>query len=259
MSDETVSVGDALVCKVKEVTNFGLLLENEDIKDKEIFLHISEIPKERNIQDFKVGQIVAVKVIEISRTGERIFVSLRQLSKAEAHSVMRRWRMENRALEIFNKVAAMFSVPNEVLEDTIEKIVERYGSLTEALRMAIMEGENTLARTKLSNEVREAIYELATKELIKKRVKKKILIRLYFIDKHGLEKLKTVLGEIEKTRIKDVKVEVRVVAAPRYSITLSSSDPKKIKKASDEIMARLNEIVKREGGVLKTLERPEDF
>jgi translation initiation factor 2 alpha subunit (eIF-2alpha) len=50
-----------------------------------------------------------------------------------------------------------------------------------------------------------------------------------------------------------VTVEVKVVAAPRYSITLSSSEPKKIKKVSDEVAARLGEIVRREGGILKTL------
>ncbi|MEM2930551.1 MAG: S1 RNA-binding domain-containing protein [Thermoproteota archaeon] len=254
MPGEKVSAGDLLVCRVKEITDFGLLLENEDIRDREVFLHVSEIPRERNVQDFKVGQMVAVKVIKISRTGERIFVSLKQLSKTEARSVMRRWRAEKKALEIFNEVAARFSIPYEVLEETEEKLIEKYGSLTEALRIAIMEGENTLARTKLSNEARETIYELASKELIKKKARRRILVRLYFTDKHGLKKLKTVFGEIEKTGTKDVAVEARVVAAPRYSITLSSTEPKKIKKVADEILKRLNEAVKREGGVLKTLE-----
>ncbi|MEM3660794.1 MAG: hypothetical protein QXU11_10435, partial [Thermoproteota archaeon] len=143
---------------------------------------------------------------------------------------------------------------SDVLEDTKEKLVEKYGSLTEALRIAIMEGENTLARTKISGDARDAIYELAAKELIKKKVKKKMLVRLYFIDKHGLKKLKTVFGEIEKMGTKDITVEVKVIAAPRYSITLSSSEPKKIKKLSDEIMVKLGEIAAREGGILKTLE-----
>ncbi|MGB9718340.1 MAG: S1 RNA-binding domain-containing protein [Thermoproteota archaeon] len=254
MPGETVSAGDLLVCRVKEITDFGLLLENEDIKDREIFLHVSEIPRERSIQDFKTGQMIAVKVIKISRTGERVFVSLKQLNKAEARTAMRKWRAEKKASDIFNEVAARFSIPSEVLEDTKEKLVEKYGSLTEALRIAIMEGENTLARTKISGEAREAIYELAAKELIKKKAVKKMLVRLYFVDKQGLKKLKTVFGEVEKMGTRDVKVEVRVVAAPRYSITLSSSEPKKIKKVSDEIAARLSEIVKREGGVLKTLE-----
>jgi translation initiation factor 2 subunit 1 len=254
MPGETVSAGDLLVCKVKEITDFGLLLENEDVKDREIFLHVSEIPKERTLQDFKTGQMIAVKVIKISRSGERVFVSLKQLNKAEARSAMRKWRAEKKAEEIFNEVMARFSIPSEVLEDTKEKLVEKYGSLTEALRIAIMEGENILARTKISGEARDAIYELAARELIKKKAVKKMLVRLYFTDKHGLKKLKTVFGEIEKMGTKDVSVEVKVVAAPRYSITLSSSEPKKIKKLSDEIAARLSEIAAREGGVLRILE-----
>jgi len=254
MPGETVSAGDLLVCRVKEITDFGLLLENENIRDREVFLHVSEIPKERSIQDFKIGQMIVVKVIKISRTGERIFVSLRQLSKAEARSEMRRWRAEKKALEIFNEVAARFSIPSEVLEDTREKLVEKYGSVTAALRIGIMEGENTLARTKISSEAREAIYELAAKELIKKKARKRMLVRLYFTDKYGLKKLKTVFGEIEKMGTKNVTVEAKVVAAPRYSITLSSNEPKKIKKVSDEVAARLGEIVRREEGILKTLE-----
>ncbi|MBO3832038.1 MAG: S1 RNA-binding domain-containing protein [Candidatus Brockarchaeota archaeon] len=255
MPGETVSAGDLLVCRVKEITDFGLLLENEDIKDREVFLHVSEIPKERSMQDFKIGQMIVVRVIKISRSGERVFVSLKQLNKAEARSVMRKWRAEKKAVEIFNQVAARFSIPSDVLEDTKERLVEKYGSLTEALRIAIMEGENTLARTKISGDARDAIYELAARELIKKKVKKKMLVRLYFIDKHGLKKLKTVFGEVEKMGTRDVTVEVKVIAAPRYSITLSSSEPKKIKKLSDEIAARLSEIAAREGGILKTLEK----
>lgn len=254
MPVETVSAGDLLVCRVREITDFGLLLENESITNREVFLHVSEVPRERSVQDFKIGQMIAVKVIKISGTGGRIFVSLKQLSKTEARSAMRRWRAEKKALEIFNEVAARLSIPRETLEETEEKLVKKYGSMTEALRIAIMEGENTLARTKLSNEAREAIYELAAKELIKKKAKKKMLVRLYFTDKHGLKKLKTVFGEIEKMRTKDVSVEAKVVAAPRYSITLSSSEPKKIRRVADEIVKRLSEIVKRERGVLKTLE-----
>ncbi|MGQ9690900.1 MAG: S1 RNA-binding domain-containing protein, partial [Thermoproteota archaeon] len=168
MYHETISAGDMLVCRVKEITDFGLLLENEEISNKEVFLHVSEIPREKSLDDFKSGQIVVVRVTKIGKTGERIFVSLKQMNKVEERSVLRRWRTEKKALEIFNEVAIKYSIPSEVLKDTKRKLVERYGSLTEALRMAIMEGENTLARTKLSNEAREAIYDMATKELIRK-------------------------------------------------------------------------------------------
>jgi translation initiation factor 2 subunit 1 len=254
MYHETISAGDLLVCRVKEITDFGLLLDNEEITGKEIFLHVSEIPREKSLQDFKIGQMIVVRIIKISRTGERLFVSLKQLSKAEARSVMRSWRAEKKALEIFNEVAAKHSIPSEVLEDTKRKLVEKYGSVTEALRKAVMEGENTLARTRLSGEAREAVYELAAKELIRKKAKKTMLVRLYFTDKHGLRKLKKVFEEIEKMSGKDVMVETRVVAAPRYSITLLSHDPKRIKKAAEEVLAKINDLSKEEGGILKILE-----
>ncbi|MGC8831802.1 MAG: S1 RNA-binding domain-containing protein [Thermoproteota archaeon] len=254
MYHETVSAGDLLVCRVKDITDFGLLLDSEEITDREVFLHVSEIPRGRSLQDFKIGQMVVVRIIKISRTGERVFVSLKQLSKAEARSVMRSWRAEKKALELFNDVAAKYSIPNEVLEDTKRKLVEKYGSVTEALRKAVMEGENTLARTRLSNEAREAVYELASKELIRKKAKKTILVRLYFTDKNGLEKLKSVFGEVEKMSGKDVTVETKVVAAPRYSITLSSHEPKRIKKAAEEVLVKLNEMSKEKGGTLKILE-----
>lgn len=254
MYHETVSAGDFLVCRVKEITDFGLLLDNEEIMDREIFLHVSEIPRGRSLQDFKTGQVVVVRIIKISRTGERIFVSLKQLSKAEARSVMRSWRAEKKALEIFNEVAAKHSIPSESLEDTKRKLVEKYGSVTEALRKAIMEGENTLARTRLSSEARETVYELAAKELIRKRAKKTMLVRLYFTDKHGLEKLKKVFEEVEKMSGREVTVETRVIAAPRYSITLLSHEPKKIKKVAEDVLVKLNEASKENGGILKTLE-----
>lgn len=254
MYHETVSAGDLLVCRVKEITDFGLLLDSEEITGREIFLHVSEIPRERSLQDFKIGQVVVVRIIKISRTGERIFVSSKQLSKAEARSVMRRWRAEKKALEIFNEVATKHSIPSEVLEETRRKLVEKYGSVTEALRKAVMEGENILARTRLSSEAREALYELAAKELIRKKAEKTIIVRLYFTDKYGLEKLKKVFDEVEKVSEKDVTVETRVVAAPRYSITLLSHEPKRIKKALEEALIKLNEASRKEGGILKILE-----
>lgn len=243
-----------LVCRVKEITDFGLLLENEEISNKEVFLHVSEIPREKRLDDFKSGQIVVVRVTKIGKTGERIFVSLKQMNKVEERSVLRRWRTEKKVLEIFNEVAIKYSIPSEVLKDTERKLVERYGSLTEALRMAIMEGENTLARTKLSNEAREAIYDMATKELIRKRARKTILVRLYFTDKYGLNKLKNLFEAIEKMTTKQVTIETRVVAAPRYSIIISSHEPKRLKKVSEDIMTKLDEMSKEGRVVLKVLE-----
>jgi translation initiation factor 2 subunit 1 len=253
MSTKTVSMGDLLVCRVKEITDFGLLLDNEQMASKEIFLHVSEIPKEMDLQDFKEGQVVVVKVTKISRTGERIFVSMKQLSKSEARLTLRKWRAEKRALEILNEVAEKFSIPNDALEDAKEKLAERYGSITEALRVAVMEGENILARTRISDEAREALYELAAKELIRKEAVRRILVQLYFLDKYGIENLKSVFEEIEKKRTKDVMIEARVVAAPRYSITIYSHKPKKLKKIAEEVIEKLNEEAKERGGVFKVL------
>lgn len=253
MSRETVSAGDLLVCKVKEITDFGLLLDNEEVTDKEIFLHVSEIPKEMDLHDFKEGQIIVVKVIKTSRTGERIFVSMKQLSRSEARSILRKWRAEKKALEILNEIAEKYSIPSEVLEDTKNKLVERYGSITEALRAAVMEGENILARTRIGEEARRALYELAAKELVRKEAVERIIVQLYFVDKYGVENLKSVFEEIEKMRAKDVAIEARVVAAPRYSVTVYSHDPKKVKKFSEEVIAKLSEASRERGGVFKIL------
>ncbi|MBO3839644.1 MAG: S1 RNA-binding domain-containing protein [Thermoproteota archaeon] len=253
MSRETVSAGDLLVCKVKEITDFGLLLDNEEITDKEVFLHVSEIPKEMDLHDFKEGQIIVVKVIKTSRTGERIFVSMRQLSRSETRSILRKWRAEKKALEILNEVAEKYSIPSEVLEDTKNKLVERYGSITEALRVAVMEGENILARTRISEEARRALYELAAKELVRKEAVKRLIVQLYFVDKYGVENLKSIFEEIEKMRAKDVTIEAKVVAAPRYSVTVYSHEPKKVKKVVEEVIAKLSEVSREKGGVFKIL------
>jgi len=253
MSRETVSAGDILVCKVKKITDFGLLLDNEEISDKEVFLHVSEIPKEMDLHNFKEGQIIVVKVIKMSKTGERIFVSMKQLSRSEARSTLRKWRAEKKALEILKTVAEKYSIPSEVLEEARNKLVERYGSITEALRVAVMEGENILARTRVSEEARRALYELAAKELIRKEAVKRIIVQLYFIDKYGVENLKSVFEEIEKMRAKDVTIEAKVVAAPRYSVTVYSHEPKKVKKAAEEIVAKLSEAVRKKGGVFKII------
>jgi len=253
MNREDVSAGDILVCRVKEITDFGILLDSEDIISKEIFLHVSEIPKERSLQDFKEGQIIVVKVMKTSRTGERIFVSMKQLSKSEARSTLRKWRAEKKAIRILDQIAEEYSIPDEVLEDAKSRLVERYGSITEALRAAVMEGENILARTRISEEARRAIYELAAKELIRKEAMKRIIVQLYFVDKHGVEKLKRVFEEVEKMRLKDVSIETKVVAAPRYLITIHSHEPRKVKKVAEEVLTKLGEMSKGMGGAFKIL------
>ncbi|MEM1557315.1 MAG: S1 RNA-binding domain-containing protein [Thermoproteota archaeon] len=253
MGRETISAGDLLVCRVKEITDFGLILDNEEIIDKEIFLHVSEIPKEIDLQDFKEGQIIVVKVIKMSRTGERIFVSMKQLSKSEARSTLRKWRAEKKALGILNQVAEKYSIPNDVLEDAKSKLIERYGSITDALRVAVMEGENILARTRISEEARRAIYELAAKELVRKEAVKRIIVQLYFIDKYGVENLKSVFEEVEKMRLREVIIETKVIAAPRYLVTIYSHEPKKVKKVAEEALVKLSELSKKRGGVFKVL------
>lgn len=253
MSNETVSAGELLVCRVKEITDFGLLLDNEEITDKEIFLHVSEISKEMDIEDFRKGQVIVVRVIKTSKTGERIFVSMKQLSKSEARSTLRRWRAEKKALGILTQVAEKYSIPNEILEDIKNKLIERYGGINEAFKAAVIEGENIFARTRISEDVRKAIYELIAKEIIKKEAIKKILVQAYFIDKYGIKNLKSIFEEIEKMKTKDVTIEAKVVAAPRYLIVIHSREPKKVKKVSEEIVAKLSQLAKEKGGVFKVL------
>ncbi|MGQ9690648.1 MAG: hypothetical protein ACUVQY_05205, partial [Thermoproteota archaeon] len=86
------------------------------------------------------------------------------------------------------------------------------------------------------------------------RGRKTILVRLYFTDKYGLNKLKNLFEAIEKMTTKQVTIETRVVAAPRYSIIISSHEPKRLKKVAEDIMTKLDEMSKERGGILEVLE-----
>jgi translation initiation factor 2 alpha subunit (eIF-2alpha) len=73
-----------------------------------------------------------------------------------------------------------------------KKAVEKYGSLGNALRVALEEGPKTLVRIGVPAELCGEILTLARKELIKKETRRTKRIKMLFTKPNGVDLLKRV-------------------------------------------------------------------
>lgn len=77
---EKVNLGDVLSGTVSTILDYGIIVDLKQVKG---LLHVSELSwsKDKKLKDFKVGDAIDVKVIELDKDNKKIKLSLKQLSE----------------------------------------------------------------------------------------------------------------------------------------------------------------------------------
>jgi translation initiation factor 2 alpha subunit (eIF-2alpha) len=233
---------ELVVGEVVGFEEYGAILKLEDY-DKDAFLHISEIQLkrgERMESKLKLRSKIVVRVLREDKKSNKVFVSLKQISEEEAKSKMRMWKERKNAVSMVQKVIEDKIDDKSFLTRVEKKAVEKYGSLGNALRVALEEGPKTLVRIGVPAELCGEILTLARKELIKKETRRTKRIKMLFTKPNGVDLLKRVVADASAPA-DGIYVVVRSQAPPLYYVTAYGTDPKKTSSRLDEVA---DEIVK---------------
>ena len=227
---------ELVIVVIKKIMPYGAFCILPEYNNLEAFLHVSEVASRwiKNIHEFiSEGQRHVMKVYRVDRTKGQVDVSLKRVSEEEKKQKLELIRTEKRGEMLLEQ--AMKSVPNLKVEAPAVKILieAEFGDVYSCFKEASFSGEKALEKIDLPKELKAKIIEVGKKSIKKPTVDVKAIVSLVCYNSTGLSDLKKILGHED--------VSVHYMGAPRYQISLTSSD---YKKAEKKLLSVLEEMEK---------------
>lgn len=232
--------GELVVCSVKRITPFAAWVELNEYPEVDGMIHISEVAGKwiYDIRDYvKLNKQYVAKVIRIDYQKNFVNLSLKRVSKRDEKKKLNEFRKEQRAEKILEQAAKLIGKTlDQAYEEIGFEIQEKFGSLYDFFEN-IRKSEKHFSKLKISKKWKNALIETVKKCLKEKIVKITAELELRCFESDGIERIKSVLLDLEKKGL-----DVKYVSAPRYRIEIKTTDPKEMEK---KLIADLEEFVKK--------------
>jgi translation initiation factor 2 subunit 1 len=248
---EWPEVGDLVIAKIEEVTDFGAYVKLDEFNKKGL-LHISEISSSwiRNIRDFiREGQTVVLKVLRVDAEKEHVDLSLRRVTKRERIEKIMSWKKERKGETLLRNLAEKTRLSTDEVYQKAGALMEKEYGLYEGFEKAAKEGENALTKIGVPEEIATAIVEIAKERIHVAMVKVKGIIELRCTKPKGVKIIKEAFLNAKKAeKSRDAKLRFYVIAAPKYSIEVMAENYKNAEAALQKVAENVVASVVKEGG-----------
>ncbi|OQD59484.1 translation initiation factor 2, subunit alpha [Methanobrevibacter arboriphilus JCM 13429 = DSM 1125] len=243
-NQEWPSEGELIVATVYKVLGYGAFANLEEYEGKEAFIHISEVSSGwvKNIRDHvRENQKIVARVLRVNPKKGHVDASLKRIREDQRTKKIQQWKVEQKA-EKFLELAAKSLDKNldTAYKEVGYRLMDSFGDIYGAFEGAAEEGESVLIEEGIDEEWAKTIAEIAKKNITPPEVHITGYIDIQTFDANGVDIIKEALLAAE-----DDDVEVQCVGAPRYRITVKSSDyiqaEKDLKAAADRAIEIIEE------------------
>ncbi len=244
MKKEYPEVGDLVVCTVKTIKDFGVIVTLDEYEGKEGFIHISEISSGwiKYIRDYvREGQRIVCKVIDANPSRNKFDLSIRKVNEHQKREKLKEWKEEQRAVKIIENFAEQ--VKNLKEKSIVDMFNEKFNSLNYAVELALLDPDQFLKELKDWNYAKDFVNYINS-TLKPPEVKVSGIVSLQTEAENGIELIKEALADGEGDGI-----EITYVGAPRYRIVSKSIDMKDAEEKMKEAAAKIINKMKKLGGI----------
>lgn len=236
-SQEWPEEGELIVGTVYKVLNYGAFAKLEEYSGKEAFIHISEVSSGwvKNIRDHvRENQKIVARVLRVNPKKGHVDASLKRIREDQRTKKIQQWKVEQKAEKFLELAAKSLNKDlNTAYKEVGYEIMDIFGDVYGAFEIAAAEGKSSLTDEGINEEWAEAITEVAKNNITPPEVHITGYVDIETYESNGVDIVRKALESAEK--IEDV--EVQCVGAPRYRITVKSTDyilaEKTLKKAAD--------------------------
>src|SRR3989338_7677267 len=134
---------ELVLCTVKKILPNSVFASLDEYKDREGFIHISEVSpgRIRNLREFVVvGKKIVCKVLRVNSYNGQIDLSLRRVSINLKKNKLNSIRQEERAERILEIIGKRLNKNLETMYKEIgEKIISTYGSLMNCFQAIVVD------------------------------------------------------------------------------------------------------------------------
>ncbi len=232
--------GEILMCIVKKILPHSIFVDLQEYKDKEGYIHISEIApgRIRNIRDYvKENKKIVCKVLDINREKGYIDLSLRRVSESIKLSKIEEFKQEEKAEKILGSVAKKLGITLEDIYKKIgNKIVESYGLINNFLQDISLNGEKVLKNLGIPHDISPVLLQIVKEKIKQAEVTVSYDILLSTSEPDGISIIKDTLKKAEDiAKEKGYEVKLRYISAPKYMLAVTSKDYKSCEKIGLEL------------------------
>ncbi|MBX7075905.1 MAG: translation initiation factor IF-2 subunit alpha [Methanobacteriaceae archaeon] len=239
-SQEWPQEGELIVGTVYKVLNYGAFAKLEEYSGKEAFIHISEVSSGwvKNIRDHvRENQKIVARVLRVNPRKGHVDASLKRIREDQRTKKIQQWKIEQKAEKFLELAAKSLDKDlNTAYKEVGYEIMDIYGDVYGAFEIAADEGVSSLTEEGIDETWAKAITEVAENNITPPEVHITGYVDIENYEPNGVEIIKKALQSAQ--RMKDV--EVQCVGAPRYRITVKSTDyilaEKTLKKAADKCL-----------------------
>ncbi|MFP4229657.1 MAG: S1 RNA-binding domain-containing protein [Candidatus Nanohaloarchaea archaeon] len=226
--------GDFVVVEITDVDKNSAYADLEEYDDIRGLIHISEASRswvQDLTKELSEGEKTVAQVVD---TEDTIGLSLKRVNNNQKRETMERWRKEQKAEDFIGDLEEKIDV-DSIYEDVVFPLQEELGSSFQGFEISIAEEERL--KDFLSDEVVEAIQEVARENIDLKQEKFEGELDVEFYQGDGLERIKEAFEEPGEG------VEVKCISAPNYSIEAWGRTQELAKKRMDDAVEKIRSKV----------------
>jgi len=244
-------VGDLVIATIKEITDYGAYVTLDEY-GKEGLLHVSEVSSSwvRNIRSFiREGQKLVLKVLRVNVEKEHVDLSLRRVTRSERKEKVLSWKKERKADTLLRTASEKLKMSPEEFYKKIEPVLARgFEETYEELERAAREGAGGLIKAGIPEDIATVLEEVAKEKIKLRMVRIKGILSLQCTKSNGVIAIREALISAQKNQPQNAKIQVYVVAPPKYRIVVSAEDYKEAEKILEKATNTVVKSITEAGG-----------
>ncbi len=226
--------GELVLCTARRISQFAAWCSLDEYQSLEGMIHISESAGKwvHDIKKFiKPNKQYVAKVVKVDPQANVLNLSLKRVSKSEERNKWNEFRKEQRAAGILKVIAQELKIsPDQANKELEFKLQEEFGDLYAGFE-EINKSPPLLSKLGIPEKWHDAILKVLEKNFVEKEFEIKIELIASSYASDGVEKIKKLLQNLEKSGI-----SVSYISAPKYRAEIKTKNPKNdTKKFEQEI------------------------
>lgn len=244
--------GEIVIATITKIGDHGAYVTLDEYSNMQGFLHISEIAPGwvRSVGKYvKVGDKKVLLVKKISGDRKEIDLSLKQISRDQQKKKMLDLKRYEKGKGIIKTVKEKAKLSEKDAEKLEDKIFSKYHSVYDAAFDVARNGIEAIESLKLPKKTVDAFADVSSNIKLPS-VEIRGILEITDSSSNGVENIKKSLQGFDENNQKD-KVNILYVGAPKYRISVISSDFKSAENTLRPILEGIEKTTQKNKGTFK--------
>lgn len=247
---EWPEVGELVLAYAKKITGHGINVTLEEYEDIPGFLHISEVATGwvKNIGRFiTVNQKIVLKVTRVNERRGEIDLSLRQVGSEERKKKLISIKRYDKSRSIFDSMQMKLKITDDEKENYFQIVEDEFEYIYDGLEGLVKNGESAFKKLGIPDKVIDSLKTISKDKIVIPLVNVTGTMEITSLEPDGVNLIKDILTNVNKTKSKVNNVEIYYLGAPKYKITAFSENYKKAEKILSASVEKIEKSLHNKG------------